>query len=119
MFGIVNKSANLCTHFIRKHPVGSLLVWTTKTENASTWGDGQLAPGAVKLILDGQQRITSLYGTIRGREPEFFYGDVNSFTNLYFNLDDESFEFYAPMKMNDNPLWINVTELRKIYLKFT
>lgn len=97
----------------RKHPVGSLLVWTTKTETASTRGDGQLAPGAVKLILDGQQRITSLYGIIRGREPEFFDGDVNSFTNLYFNLDDESFEFYAPMKMNDNPLWINVTELMK------
>jgi uncharacterized protein with ParB-like and HNH nuclease domain len=44
----------------RKHPVGSLLVWVTKTENADVRGDGQLAPGSVKLLLDGQQRITSL-----------------------------------------------------------
>src|SRR5216110_533077 len=45
----------------RKHPVGSLLVWVTKTESANARGDGQLQPGTVKLLLDGQQRITSLY----------------------------------------------------------
>lgn len=49
----------------RKHPVGSLLVWMTKTENANARGDGNLTAGSVKLILDGQQRITSLYSTLR------------------------------------------------------
>jgi hypothetical protein len=98
----------------RKHPVGSLLVWVTKTENANARGDGQLTPGSVKLLLDGQQRITSLYGIIRGNPPKFFDGDRNAFTGLYFNLDDESFEFYAPLKMKDNPLWVNVTELMQI-----
>ncbi len=97
----------------RKHPVGSLLVWTTKTENASTRGDGLLAPGSVKLILDGQQRITSLYGIIRGHQPKFFEGDAKAFTGLYFNLEDESFEFYAPLKMKDNPLWVSITDLMK------
>ncbi len=98
----------------RKHPVGSLLVWMTRTESASARGNGELAPGTVKLLLDGQQRITSLYGIIRGNPPKFFDGNAQSFTGLYFNLDDESFEFYAPLKMKDNPLWINVTELMKI-----
>ena len=56
----------------RKHPVGGLLVWLTKTEDASARGDGSLAPGIVKLLLDGQQRITSLYGIIRGKPPKFF-----------------------------------------------
>ena len=42
-----------------KHPVGSLLVWLTKTEDADARGDAPLAPGIVKLLLDGQQRITS------------------------------------------------------------
>ena len=97
----------------RKHPVGSLLVWVTKTENADTRGDGNLTPGSVKLILDGQQRITSLYGLIRGREPKFFEGDAKAFTGLYFNIEDETFEFFAPVKMNDNPLWIDVTKLMK------
>lgn len=93
----------------RKHPIGSLLVWVTKTEQA----DG-LAPGSVKLLLDGQQRITSLYGLIKGRPPKFFDGNVQAFTGLHFNLDDETFEFYAPVKMKDNPLWISVTECMQI-----
>lgn len=98
----------------RKHPVGSLLVWVTKTETANARGDGTLAPGSVKLLLDGQQRITSLYGIIRGKAPQFFDGDTRAFTGLYFNLDEEVFEFYAPVKMKDNPLWIDVTDLMKI-----
>lgn len=95
----------------RKHPVGGLLMWTTKTESAATRGDGQLTPGSVKLLLDGQQRVTSLYGIIRGRPPRFFEGNAQAFTGLYFNVDDERFEFYGPVKMKDDPRWINVTEL--------
>ncbi|HEX2949580.1 MAG TPA: DUF262 domain-containing protein, partial [Armatimonadota bacterium] len=95
----------------RKHPIGSLLVWVTATDQTNIRGDLSLAPGTIKLLLDGQQRITTLYGIIRGKKPLFFDGNSQSFTGLYFNLDDETFEFYAPMKMKDNPLWINVTEL--------
>lgn len=97
----------------RKHPVGGLLVWETKTENAIARGDGPLAAGTVRLLLDGQQRITSLYGIIRGKPPRFFQGNAQAFTGLYFNLEDEIFEFYAPLKMRDNPLWIDVTELMR------
>ncbi len=95
----------------RRHPIGSLLVWVTETEQAPTRGDGPLSPGYVKLILDGQQRITSLYGIIKGKPPRFFEGNAQAFTGLYFHLDEERFEFYGPVKMKDNPLWINVTEL--------
>ena len=95
----------------RKHPVGGLLVWETKTENAHARGDGQLAAGVVQLLLDGQQRITSLYGIIRGKPPKFFEGNAQTFTGLYFSLEDETFEFYLPLKMQNNPLWVNVTDL--------
>ena len=102
---------DLMLSLYRKHPVGSLLVWLTKTEIADTRGDAMPAPGVVKLLLDGQQRITSLYGIIRGRPPRFFDGNPQAFTGLHFHLDDETFEFYSPLKMKDDPLWINVTEL--------
>lgn len=98
----------------KRHPVGSLLVWVTGSDAAPARGDGELAPGVVKLLLDGQQRITSLYGIIKNRPPDFFQGYAKAFTGLYFNLDDEIFEFYAPMKMQDNPLWINVTEVMQM-----
>jgi uncharacterized protein with ParB-like and HNH nuclease domain len=70
-----------------QYPVGSLLVWTTKTKSASYRGDSPPAYGTVKLILDGQQRITSLYGIIKGTPPPFFEGNADSFTNLHFNKD--------------------------------
>ena len=97
----------------RKHPVGGLLVWATASEGAEHRGEGELAPGVVKLLLDGQQRMTSLYGVIRGGPPEFFEGNSKAFTDLRFHLGDETFGFFQPIKMRDDPLWIDVTDLMK------
>jgi hypothetical protein len=95
----------------RRHPVGGLLVWATESKTATHRGDGALAAGVVKLLLDGQQRMTSLYGVVRGRPPKFFDGNAQAFTGLRFHLAGETFEFYQPVKMRDDPLWIDVTEL--------
>ena len=95
----------------RRYPVGGLLVWVTRTDDAVARGEPALQPGTVKLLLDGQQRITSLYGIIRGKPPQFFDGNARAFTDLYFNLEDEVFEFYRSTIMKDNPLWVDVTEL--------
>lgn len=105
----------LMTSLYRGHPVGSLLVWETRTDQVTDHarGDGKLTAGTVKLLLDGQQRITSLYGIICGQAPQFFEGNAKAFTDLYFNLEDETFAFYAPTRMDNNPYWINVTELMK------
>ena len=95
----------------RRHPVGGLLVWATESSTADHRGDGQLAAGVVKLLLDGQQRITSLYGVVRGHAPKFFDGNAQTFTGLRFHLESATFAFYQPLKMHDDPLWIDVTEL--------
>ena len=92
-------------------PVGSLLVWVTPTHGANTRGGQELPPGFVKLLLDGQQRVTSLYGLVRGKAPAFFEGSERTFTDLRFHLGDEVFSFYQPLKMRDDPLWVDVTEL--------
>lgn len=97
----------------RRHPVGGLLVWATESSGATFRGDGQLAAGVVKLLLDGQQRMTSLYGVLRGVPPRFFDGNAQAFTGLRFNLETEVFEFYQPVKMKDDPLWVDVTTLMK------
>jgi hypothetical protein len=95
----------------RRHPVGGLLVWATESKTADHRGDGPLAAGVVKLLLDGQQRMTSLYGVVRGRAPKFFDGNAQAFTGLRFHLETETFAFYQPLKMQGDPLWIDVTEL--------
>ena len=58
----------------RGHPVGSLLAWNTEPDEELVRSGQDLAPGAVQLLLDGQQRITSLYGIVRGAPPPFFDG---------------------------------------------
>jgi hypothetical protein len=95
----------------RRYPVGSLLVWVTRRAAAEVRHGKAVPNDTVNVLLDGQQRVTTLYGIIRGKPPRFFEGDEQAFTGLYFNVEEETFEFYAPLKMKGNPLWIDVTEL--------
>src|SRR5262245_31267687 len=97
----------------RRHPIGGLLVWATESMTAAHRGDTPLAAGIVKLLLDGQQRMTTLYGVVRGRAPKFFDGNPLTFSGLRFNLEGENFAFFQPLKMQDDPLWIDVTDLMK------
>ncbi|WP_017555563.1 GmrSD restriction endonuclease domain-containing protein [Nocardiopsis baichengensis] len=94
----------------RDHPVGGLLLWETSAADVSVRG-GLTGTGTHLMLLDGQQRVTSLYGVIRGKPPAFFDGDERSFSDLYFNVDSEAFEFYAPARMSGDDLWVDVTEL--------
>jgi hypothetical protein len=94
----------------RGYPVGALLVWETDTTGQAVRGVTD-ARGTRALLLDGQQRVTTLYGLVRGRPPAFFEGDPGAFSGLRFNVETESFEFYGPVKMKDDPRWIDVTAL--------
>ena len=104
---------SLMESLYKGHPVGSLLIWTTQAElvDVKTPSNDAKTSGPINLLLDGQQRVTSLYGTIRGTSPGFFEGDAKAFLNLYFNLDTEEFEFFSQAKMGNDPLWVGVTNL--------
>lgn len=52
------------------YPVGGLLVWETETTADDVRGTDE-AVGNRTLLLDGQQRLTTLYGVVRGRPPKF------------------------------------------------
>ena len=40
---------SLMQSLYRRHPVGSLLIWATQSEGATSRGDAELAPGVVKM----------------------------------------------------------------------
>lgn len=100
----------LFTSLYRGYPVGGFMTWNTAADTAAARG-GVSTDGTVKLLLDGQQRATSLYGVIRGQAPKFFEGNAQAFTGVFFNVADEVFEFYAPAKMKNDPAWIDVSAL--------
>ena len=101
----------LFSSLYQRYPIGILLVWVTEAKTAVHRGEGPLAPGVVKLLLDGQQRITTLYGVVRGKPPLFFDGNAQAFSGLRFHLGTETFAYYQPLKMRDDLLWVDVTEL--------
>ncbi|MDO4189816.1 MAG: DUF262 domain-containing protein, partial [Lachnospiraceae bacterium] len=104
----------LMNSLYRGYPIGGLLTWVTPVDTSIMRnGIEEQAYGNVDLILDGQQRITSLYGIIKGQPPAFFEGNEKAFKDLYFNLEDEVFEFYLPLKMKGDNNWIDVTQLMK------
>ena len=104
---------DLFTSLYREYPVGSLLVWETASPDVATRGDLKAPANPRQILLDGQQRITSLYGVMRGRAPAFFDGNAQAFQNLRFHLEQNQFEFYQPVKMRNDPLWIDVSTLYK------
>ena len=68
------------------YPVGGLLLWGTTADFCVIRSSGPtLDSGAIELLLDGQQRMTTLYGIIRGAPPTFFEGDPKAFTGLFGN----------------------------------
>ena len=94
----------------RGYPVGSLLMWETAADRVSVRG-GVAGGGIRNLLLDGQQRITSLYGVLRGTQPPFFEGNAEAFLGLHFNVDSEEFAFYQPSRMKGDRTWVDVSAL--------
>src|SRR6476620_9565059 len=95
----------------KRYPVGSLLVWQTQADVTALKGGQPPFGNVVNLLLDGQQRVTTLYGIMRGEAPPFFQGNEKAFKDLHFDLRTETFEFYGPVKMKGDPLWVSVTSL--------
>src|SRR5207247_4283564 len=60
----------------RWHPTGHFLVWHT-TAPVKTRGDNvaQTVRPTTSLLLDGQQRLTSMYALIKVLAPPFYEGD--------------------------------------------
>jgi uncharacterized protein with ParB-like and HNH nuclease domain len=64
---------NLVDSLIKDYPIGTMLTWETNNppELKGNW-DYDSRQGSVKILLDGQQRITSLYLLIRGEIPPYY-----------------------------------------------
>ena len=90
----------------RKHPTGHLLVWRTYRP-AEIRGDGASSNGHSLLLLDGQQRLTTLYVLVEGKAPPFYEGE-SLFFDLYFNVQTEEFRFWQKSHMENNPAWFSV-----------
>lgn len=98
---------------VRDYPVGSLLFW--KTDKPPELKNVDHLPdrlGMTQVILDGQQRLTTLYMLITGEIPPFYVKDDIRYDlrDLYFNLDTGDFQYYQASRMRGTPLWWSVVD---------
>ncbi|HQE92156.1 MAG TPA: DUF262 domain-containing protein [Anaerolineae bacterium] len=108
-----DQAKQLIVSLMKNYPIGSLLFW--KTNDPPELKNLDVLPeklGAIHIILDGQQRLTTLYMLVTGEVPPYYTSkDITTDPrDLYFNLDDGDFQYYQASRMQGNSLWRSVVE---------
>lgn len=104
----------LIDSLIREYPTGTMLTWETGTP-PELKGPYRYDPrqGAVRILLDGQQRLTTLYMLVRGEIPPYYTQPeiLNDTRGLYVNVETLELEYYMKLKMQNDPRWQNLTDI--------
>ena len=108
----IEDAKQLLISMYKGYPTGCLLFW--ETENPPEIKNKAVDTsklGLTKVILDGQQRLTTLYMILRGDIPPYYNEtDITQDPrHLYFNLLTGDFQFYQKSFMDNNPVWQSVT----------
>jgi hypothetical protein len=91
------QARDLIDSLYREYPSGLILLWKPKEFPVLRETDLEQKASRTPelLVLDGQQRLTSL--------KKVFDGEID----VYFNVEEEGFQIYS-RKLKADPLWISV-----------
>ena len=90
------------------YPTGTFLVWKAKNPPKMRGDILDDNHNFKQLILDGQQRLTTLYVLLKGKKPPWFEGKALR-TDLYFNLETGDFQYYTKPIMHGKREWMDVS----------
>lgn len=106
----------LIDSLIKEYPTGTMLTWETanppELKGPHKYNEKQ---GAVRLLLDGQQRVTTLYMLINGDIPPYYTAPeiMNDTRGLYVNVETLELSYYMKTRMENNPSWQSITDIFK------
>ncbi len=94
----------------KKWPTGGFLFWKVKKNKAPAIKNivyTEKDTDRVELILDGQQRLTALYLLIENEIPPYYMEKDIKYDprNLYFNILNETFQYYQKTIMDKDSSW--------------
>ncbi len=120
------KVRDLFDSMYRGYPVGYLLLWQNAlTEDSKTIGEDQKQKPPRLLIVDGQQRLTSLYAVVRG-VPVLRENYEREPIQIAFNPMEEKFEVADAAISRDTAyipsisvLWAKETKITKVIREYT
>lgn len=104
----------LVDSLVKQYPTGTMLTWETSSppelKGPYRYDTKQ---GAVRILLDGQQRITTLYMLIRGNIPRYYSKAeiTNDTRGLFVNLETLELSYYMKTRMENDPLWQDITHV--------
>jgi len=96
----IKASAKLIDSILKGYPIGTFIYWRTNEQlrsvrnigniNLPTQNEGEF----VNYVLDGQQRLTSIFAAIKGVEIEREEGKKEDYSKIYVDLEaDEEKEY--------------------------
>lgn len=99
------QARDLVDSLYREYPSGLILLWKPEELPNLRSPDIEQQSSQSKpptyLILDGQQRLTSLAKVMDPNDMEI---------NIYFNVETEEFQLFSA-KLKANPLWVSVKDV--------
>lgn len=107
----LEQSKELIASLFLEYPTGSILVWETdnppEIKNDAVRREKM---GWISVLLDGQQRLTTLYLLLKGEIPPYYNESDITYDprHLYFNLRTAEFGYYQKQKMAESPFWKSV-----------
>ncbi len=107
------QAKQLMVSLYKQYPVGGLLLW--KTDKPPALKNVKELPdklGTVEVLLDGQQRLTTLHMLTTGDIPSFYTeAEIESDPrDLYFNLKTTDFQYYQRSRMDGDAMWRRVVD---------
>jgi len=107
----LEQAKELLASLFQEYPTGSILVWETNNppeiKNDAVKRDKM---GWISVLLDGQQRLTTLYLLLKGEIPPYYKDSdiTHDPRHLFFNLKTAEFNYYQKQKMEESPFWKSV-----------
>jgi hypothetical protein len=116
----IQKSAGLIDSILKGYPIGTFIFWKTKERLRSVRSLGlQTLPEpekgeSVDFVLDGQQRLTSLYACLKGISIKRTDSNkIDDFSKIYINLQSEENEqiVITETKSEETKSFISILDL--------
>lgn len=88
----INKSAKLMDSIVKGYPIGTFIFWKTNERLRAIRNLGKFTlpepndGDFIDYVLDGQQRLTSLFATLKGLKIDR-EGKVENYDEVYINLE--------------------------------
>lgn len=114
----ISKSAALLDSIVKGYPVGTFIFWHTSEQLRTVRSIGnkkfkvKLSGDYSDYVLDGQQRLTSLYAAVKGIKVTRGNGKVDDFSQILIDLDaTEHDDIVTVERSRTDRTYIALTEL--------